>query len=507
MVTWSDLVAVDVAAVRAAAAGWRRLATATGDRCLEVSGVVTALPEVWGGPAARAALARTRSLNAVLADCGAAFVGFDQALTWYADQLDTAQQRALAAADRAAPDRPMANWAAAEIEAATAQAVHADAVTAARLHDLTARLAGAPADAAGLTTPACGAPPETVARWWSGLTEAQRWALITDAPQLIGPLDGVPVEARDQANRLRLQQIRAELAARQRELAGQPGARTALDRLDSLVASVDAINGRLQAAVEPRAYLLGLDVSGAGRAIVAIGNPDTADNVVTFVPGVGSGIGQLSTEISRAERLVQRAEVQAPDERTAAIVWLDYQRPNDLLAAARDTAATQAEIPLDRFVDGLHETAQAGGAHYTVVGHSYGSVVVGYADRDVDLAADDLVFVGSPGTGVDRADQLNTSPGHVWASTAEHDVIKAAARLPTVGLPSPLRPALGLDVEQMWFGRNPTDPDFGGHVFTSDPGSPWHPIDAHNAYFDNGGAGLANLARIVVGGDAYAEVR
>jgi hypothetical protein len=529
VVSLRQLLAVDVAAVRSAALGWRRLAAATVERWREVTTVAAALPAAWTGIAARAARRRIETHSASLASCATALVAIDQTLTWYADQLEAAQNRALAAADVApgvsskleigAPpvdptQRAAVTWAATEVQAAAQQAALADQATAARLRALTGHLVtGASAEAPGApaATPPCDAAPEMVARWWAGLTDTQRWTLITQVPAVIGPLDGVPVLARDQANRLLLQDIRQRLAARQQELAGQPAARQELDRLDTLAASVDAVNGRLQAAIEPRAYLLGLDTSGGGHAIVAIGNPDTADNVATFVPGLGAGISHLSTEIGRADRLVHQAATQAPTERTAAVMWLAYDRPDDLLGAARGDAARHAEASLDRFVDGLHATAQRGDTHYAVVGHSYGSVVVGTAAHDVGLATDDLVFVGSPGVGVDAASELNVPPDHVWASTAEHDAIKSAtAPVPEAlhfGVPAVLRPALGVESPLMWFGHNPTDPDFGGHVFASDPGSPLHPIDAHNAYFDNGGTGLANIGRIVVGGDAYAQVR
>ncbi|MBP2476576.1 hypothetical protein JOF53_005448 [Crossiella equi] len=38
--------------------------------------------------------------------------------------------------------------------------------------------------------------------------------------------------------------------------------------------------------------MLGVNADGNGRAIVAMGNPDTAANVATLVPGTGSSLAE-----------------------------------------------------------------------------------------------------------------------------------------------------------------------------------------------------------------------
>ncbi|MFD8492808.1 alpha/beta hydrolase [Amycolatopsis sp. NPDC059657] len=45
-------------------------------------------------------------------------------------------------------------------------------------------------------------------------------------------------------------------------------------------------------------------------------------------------------------------------------------------------------------------------SHNTTVGHSYGTTVIGHAARDEHLAVDDIVFVASPGVGVNHASEL-----------------------------------------------------------------------------------------------------
>ena len=122
-----------------------------------------------------------------------------------------------------------------------------------------------------------------------------------------------------------------------------------------------------------------------------------------------------------------------------------------------------------------------------MVGHSYGSTVVGYTAAARGLDADDVVFVGSPGVGVRHAGDLGVPAGHVWAGTARYDPIRLAG--------------VGGD---LWFGPDPSARSFGGNVFGSDPGSPLHPLRTHDEYLD-GGRALDDIAAIARG--EYGRVR
>ncbi|HEY2763441.1 MAG TPA: alpha/beta hydrolase [Pseudonocardiaceae bacterium] len=79
---------------------------------------------------------------------------------------------------------------------------------------------------------------------------------------------------------------------------------------------------------------------------------------------------------------------------------------------------------MDFFQDGLRATHQGPPSHNTVLGHSYGSTVVGYAARDHRIVADDVIFVGSPGVGVEHATDLHLPPSHVWSSHAANDLVR-----------------------------------------------------------------------------------
>jgi hypothetical protein len=312
----------------------------------------------------------------------------------------------------------------------------------------------------------------TVADWWRGRSDAERRWLVEERPELIGGLDGVPAVDRDLANRIRLTRLLADPHGRHAE-------------------ALRAIQARLDAAGPPRAYLLGLSADGQGRAVVALGDPDTADNVVTYVPGLGGDLDGTADELARIGHLSSAAGRAAPGRSTAVIAWLGYEAPTSLPEAARPAAAVGAEPALHRFQVGLRATHQGAPSHNTVLGLSYGSTVAGLTGHGPGLVADDLVLIGSPGAGVAHATDLGLDPGHVWASTARYDAINAAV--------NPVHPT------GLWYGPSPSSHGFGAHVFTSAPGSWTDPLGTHTAYFDDGNPSLTNLADIAVAD--YADVR
>lgn len=536
VVTYAQLWSADPDAWRAAGAAWRGLLPIVTGRSAEVAQIAGALQAGWSGAAAAAAGGHLNGLRGQLDASRPAFVEIDQVLAEYADQL--ARARAMldatvtaAARDRVLvdrhggvsldPDRPPAagdvialRRTAAGIKAALDAAAGADADAARRLEELTAAAAtGLVAQPPPYRPPGCTQPAQ-VSAWWAGLTPAQRRWLVLHEPGLVGRLDGVPVAARDQANRLLLDQQRADLLARRADLLARspkPAKVSGqLHRVDGLLAGIDAVSERLESPAGPRAYLLGLDPAGDGRAVVALGDPDHADNVLTYVPGMTSDLPSVAGELGRAHRMAARCAELDPTERTAAVLWLDYDAPDFVDQAARSSYARDAGPALHRFQEGLRATHEGPPAQQTVVGHSYGSLVVGATARDHGLAADSLVFLGSPGVGVDHVRDLGLPAGQVWSSTAHNDVIQYVAPSPrgayaqlvlSAAVPAwgPLL-TFGLPDRELWFGRNPSDPAFGAHVF----GGAAH---GHTGYWDRGNPALDNLARITLGGAHQAGVR
>jgi truncated hemoglobin YjbI len=459
----------DPARWHALALSWREWATTAGRLAAEFGALLAHLSAAWSGAAARAAAERLRGLRRRLV--------LFRLLCWRADQ---ALSEFAAALDRARGLLPGA--------AAPPVAARADAVAAGRLAQVEAatRAVGEPPPPG---RPSCLAAPAEVRRWWERLTLAQRQWLLATEPGWLAPLDGVPAADRDAANRLLLDDRRAEL---ERAIA-RPG-HGGKDRLRHLRQGLDALADRLAGSDGPRAYLLRLDLAAEGRAVVALGDPDRADNVLTQVPGMTADLASYGGELSRAERIAVRAAELGPRAATSTVMWLDYDAPDFVDEAASARQAVAAAPALRHFQEGLRATHDGPPARQTVLGHSYGSLVVGQAAAGGPIAADSVVFVGSPGVGVDSAAALHVPPGQVWSSTSRSDPIQYAALAPGTLLrelaPVPIAGSPGRD---LWFGHNPSDPAFGARVFASQAGA------GHVGYWDRGRPALDALTAITLG--------
>ncbi|MET8232655.1 alpha/beta hydrolase [Micromonospora sp. NPDC005298] len=521
-VGYRQLWAADPGGWRVAGAAWAGLTGPVDRRAGELSGAAGRLRGDWSGVAATAADVRLGGLRGELTSIAPALIEADQVLSELAGRLVVAKARlteAVVRAERAgvvvdrsggvrvAEARPGAAEAVAGVTEALRVALDgadaADRAAADRLDELAGVARSGWASPPPPGRPAPGAAPGLVHAWWAGLTPAQRRWLVGHEPALVGVLDGVPVAARDQANRLLLGARRGELLAeRQRLLARVPPGPVASLRLRAVaakLAGLDALTDRL-AAGEPRAYLLGLDPAGEGRVVVALGDPDHADRVLTYVPGMTAGLDDAAGELGRAARVLERCAALAPSERGAAVLWLDYDAPDFLTEAASTGQARDAGGALHRFQEGLRASHEGPAARQTVLGHSYGSLVVGMAAREHGLAADALMFVGSPGVGAAHAAELGVPPGQVWASSAPDDVIRLARPVDEVGRrvllgAAPLAAVLGWPDRtghELWFGHDPADPGFGGRVFPSGRGG-------HAGYWDPGNPALDGMARVVLG--------
>jgi hypothetical protein len=335
-----------------------------------------------------------------------------------------------------------------------------------------------------------GMSPEQVNQWWEGLSEAEREALLNEHPEWVGPVDGIPSEARDIANRTLLDNeitgLETRIAAKEQALNGMDpeseeyeqaraeldDLRTDRDELANLQSKVTDRDGdpRTSSDTGQQYYLLGFDTEGSGKAIVAIGDPDTADNVNAYVPGTGGSLAGVGGLLHRSETMSADAQFYAPGEETATVMWLGYDAPDDLLEATDGTWAEEGSADLESFTRGVRATAEGEPSNLTLTGHSYGTTMVGTAAATEGVAADNIVLVASPGTGVDTASALGVDEGDVWASTNDDDVIQYA----------PVH------------GTAPVKEEFGGNTFTSDSpreGGEWWkfwegPIGNHSSYWD-----------------------
>ncbi|MFD3972348.1 alpha/beta hydrolase [Streptomyces cyaneofuscatus] len=358
------------------------------------------------------------------------------------------------------------------------------------------------------------ASPAERKAWWAGLTDEQREEYLAVYPDQIGNLDGIPALVRDAANRDNLQLLMGKLAGRDDE-----------DAMTKL-AALREIDRQLQAVREPGEppmYLLGIGDQGNGRAIVSYGNPDTSRNVAAYVPGLNTSLDEefAKGDLKRARDTA--AAAREIDHSTAAVVWLGYDAPqspdglSSLAVAGTERAETGAHA-FRGFMSGLETSNDHGDPHMTAIGHSYGSRTVGAAtQQDGGIpGVDDIVLVGSPGLGVDRAEDLGVGKDHVFVGAADNDVV---TRLPSKeqGLLAAAGRALGpagslaLDVvhpgdDDLWFGKDPASEDFGARRFVADPGPPLIglggvSLDAHSQYFDPklDSASADSIAMVVAG--------
>jgi hypothetical protein len=339
--------------------------------------------------------------------------------------------------------------------------------------------------------------PADVKAWWDGLSPSLQAELLEDYPQELGNRDGIPAADRDKANRTYLPTLLNQLEA---EYEGASG-----DRAESLKNKIEGVKGiqeQLAKGGEPRPYLLGLGTEGNGRAIVSIGNPDAADNVVTFVPGTGSTLGSADGNIERSLLMQQQAERTDPTHKTASIMWLGYDAPQGLGEAQDTKYADNARGALSNFLTGI-DTTHGGSVNSTILGHSYGTLVAGETMRDhQDLPVDNAIMIASPGTGVDHAKDLNIPADRVWSATAKNDLINLAP--PSAGTLGPLNPKAYMrlfDDHSILFGNDPISDEFGGQTFAVPDGKlPFTDglMPAHSQYWES--EPLADMTNIVTGG-------
>ncbi|MDT0321545.1 alpha/beta hydrolase [Streptomyces millisiae] len=379
--------------------------------------------------------------------------------------------------------------------------------------------------------------------WWAGLEQRERDALLALFPERIGALDGLPAEVRDMANRGLLEMEYARISDQlAQHLANEPltvdeagvhrrGVFTdgeirspewpawnaERERLEAVLGGLNSIQARLdQTGVEglPEAYLLGLSTEADGRAIIANGNPDTADYTAVYVPGTSADLPGIEGDITRMTDLWQEMELRAGGQSVSTITWLGYDAPNNAIPfgegdgllpdASSPSYAYEAAPALANFMDGIHASHQRQEiAHTTVIGHSYGSTVIGAASQHDAFRADDIIVAGSPGMLVNSAQELGVGKGHTWsmaASTRDDyvplfgasflggDAIDMDVEMSRIGLPY-------LDVEVL--PQVPSMESFGANIMTTDS-------DGHGAYWDvdeNGesSVSLQNQARVALG--------
>jgi hypothetical protein len=286
------------------------------------------------------------------------------------------------------------------------------------------------------------------------------------APASLAPPTTAALERTYAANRAN--------AARAAEMAAEHGygGRAAADR----------------AMAAPGRRFLSFDGRGHGQAVEVVGDLAHADRVAVLVPGSDTSLDTYDRFRAGALALQQRLTRTARAEgtaRTAVIAWLGYETPRTISTTAVTTGRAESAAPrLRAFVRELRGVVGQD-ARISLVCHSYGSVVCAHAASggghlDGGDRVDDLVLLGSPGTGSDSAAALGTS-ARIWAARGSGDWI--------ADVPHTRADLFGTTVG---FGTDPVSPAFGARVFAAGDGG-------HSDYFRPGSTSLRNLARIVLG--------
>ncbi|WP_206788779.1 alpha/beta hydrolase [Amycolatopsis sp. MtRt-6] len=292
--------------------------------------------------------------------------------------------------------------------------------------------------------------PAGVHRFLASAGEAGRRELAARYPGVVGALDGAPPELRYTANRVAMRAAGPPY----RDRAGQ--------------------------------FLL-FDPRGDGRVAQVFGDLATADRIAVLVPGAATRADNFWTGVGdrryrapavQAAGLHRSATALGAGGTLAVIAWLGYDAPDGVtLSAAREDLAQAGAVALRRFVSGL--VAVRPQATIALLGHSYGSTVIGLAAPGLPRQVTDLAAFGSPGMGVDDVTGLHTT-ARVWAGQARGDWIRWVPGVRLLGL---------------GHGRKPADPAFGARVFaTAD-------VIDHDHYLSPGTDSLAALTRIALGTD------
>ncbi|MGW0646290.1 alpha/beta hydrolase [Streptomyces badius] len=362
------------------------------------------------------------------------------------------------------------------------------------------------------------ATPAQRKAWWDGLSPEERERYIELVPERIGNLDGIPVLARDAANRRNLPALIDKLE------------KVDTDKARDQLAGLREIERQLNENGKPPMYLIGIGDEGNGRAIVSFGNPDASQHVSSYVPGLNTSLDEefAKNDLGRARDTAIGA--QGYDESTASIVWLGYDAPQlpdqdgvaGYFAVMGTGRAEKGGVAYRDFMGGISVTNQNKDPHLTAIGHSYGSRTVGAAAaRPGGIpGVDDIILVGSPGVGVDHAVDLGVGSEHVFVGAAANDpVTKLPSKTQVVvgglglALGGPGGAYIAGDLadpgdDDLWFGKDPASKAFGARRFPVADGPPLVSgsgisLDSHSNYFSpERDAVSADSIALIVSGNA-----
>ncbi|MSS84291.1 hypothetical protein FYJ24_05825 [Actinomycetaceae bacterium WB03_NA08] len=347
--------------------------------------------------------------------------------------------------------------------------------------------------------------PTQINAWYENLEEAEQHWLVRHYPAVIGNLDGIPPNFREQANLIQMNTDLKALNTKIEELETEIKAAMTFpsinnEYLETLIRDKALFNARRQDIqdlknqlnkwnrgkknADDMLVLLGYHGNTAHvQAIIATGDITHGTNMTVHVPGMNTTVG--GTTITDAmttlniQRDITKKELNNTGS-TAAVYWLGYNAPDWGEVPQRNSvvlpfAAWDASDALVRFSQGIKATSKNSTEPLLVFsGHSYGTVVGLNALTDPDHAFDRAVFAGGPGV------PLNVDPklpieDMFFASNATDFVQIMATIAPVHGVPFR---ALGDTVNHLNVGeithngQQFSGTSFDGHSYThatSDP--------------------------------------
>ncbi len=237
-----------------------------------------------------------------------------------------------------------------------------------------------------------------------------------------------------------------------------------LQEIDKKVGWLESLAG------EQRQFLF-FDTSGGGHVAEVFGQLHLAQHVTVVVPGVSTDPNDFAHP-----RNLPAARLQRGQSDTAAIQWLGYDPPNNLLQAGfsagvfSQSSALAGAVALQSFVASLR---RSGAQDITVIGHSLGAYLASVAaGTGAGLDADRLVLAGSPGSYRPHVEQFRLRSGAGSADT----VFSIEQGVDPIATAVSGRSLLGWDV---------ADPDFGATRLVDGQAGSGNPVSNHSRYFSD----------------------
>ncbi|SMG17519.1 ABC transporter C-terminal domain-containing protein [Agreia pratensis] len=225
--------------------------------------------------------------------------------------------------------------------------------------------------------------PDAAHDWWESLTPAEQARLIKNAPELVGGLDGVPALDRVAANAniagdqiekndTRIKEIEQKLAEPWRYALSAITGPGDIQALNDELKDLKNENKYLQEAVDGDVQLYTYD-RDADRIVEMIGNPETATQQLTWIPGTATDMNSFYTH--GVQGLPDYVAGAVPG--TVAFVmkdgtypqW-DLSHPPSDTSLAHDLGVTQAQFQSGLEASGFESMPN------TAVGHSAGLAIL-----------------------------------------------------------------------------------------------------------------------------------